>query len=144
VLFVPGMGRIAKHRRAICATNMLEQLFGEERRRAKVIPHSFGELKLRSAALIRAAERWRGLRITEFERANWPRSAGSSLALTSIVSENVSPHPRLVYPARVGLAPSLSSSTDFDIGSTSEGKFFPTCRSGAHKIMIQDRRLSSH
>jgi hypothetical protein len=50
---------------------MLERLFGEERRRTKVIPHAFGEravLKLMYAALIRAAERWRGLRMTEFER----------------------------------------------------------------------------
>jgi hypothetical protein len=46
-------------------------LFGEERRRTKVIPYAFGErvvLKLMYAALIRAAERWRGLRMTEFER----------------------------------------------------------------------------
>jgi putative transposase len=59
------------HRRAIRTTNLLERLFGEERRRTKVIPHAFGEravLKLMYAALIRAAERWRGLRITEFER----------------------------------------------------------------------------
>src|SRR5262249_49796707 len=59
------------HRRAIRTTNMLERLFGEERRRTKVIPHAFGEravLKLMYAALIRAAERWRGLRMTEFER----------------------------------------------------------------------------
>ena len=58
------------HRRAIRTTNMLERLFGEERRRTKVIPHAFGEravLKLMYAALIRAAERWRGLRMTEFE-----------------------------------------------------------------------------
>src|SRR5437588_1569160 len=58
------------HRRAIRTTNLLERLFGEERRRTKVIPHAFGEravLKLRYAALIRAAERWRGLRISEFE-----------------------------------------------------------------------------
>jgi hypothetical protein len=44
--------------------------FGEERRRTKVIPHAFGEravLKLMYAALIRAAEHWRGIRITEFE-----------------------------------------------------------------------------
>src|SRR5206468_2828702 len=57
------------HRRAIRTTNLLERLFGEERRRTKVIPHAFGEravLKLIYAALIRAAERWRGLRITEF------------------------------------------------------------------------------
>src|SRR5712691_7762290 len=39
--------------------------------KAGVIPHAFGEravLKLMYAALIRAAERWRGIRITEFER----------------------------------------------------------------------------
>jgi hypothetical protein len=49
----------------------LEWLFGEERRRTKVIPHAFGEcavLKLKYAAMIRAAERWRGIRISEFER----------------------------------------------------------------------------
>ena len=59
------------HRRAIRTTNMLERLFGEARRRTKVIPHAFGErtvLKLMYAALIRAAERWRGLKMTEFER----------------------------------------------------------------------------
>jgi putative transposase len=59
------------HRRAIRTTNLLERLFGEERRRTKVIPHAFGEravLKLIYAALIRAAERWRGLRMSEFER----------------------------------------------------------------------------
>ena len=59
------------HRRAIRTTNLLERLFGEERRRTKVIPHAFGEraiLKLMYAALIRAAERWRGIRIGEFER----------------------------------------------------------------------------
>jgi putative transposase len=59
------------HRRAIRTTNLLERLFGEERRRTKIIPHAFGEravLKLMYAALIRAAERWRGIRITEFER----------------------------------------------------------------------------
>jgi hypothetical protein len=36
-----------------------------------VIPHAFGEravLKLVYAALIRAAEHWRGIRITEFEQ----------------------------------------------------------------------------
>jgi putative transposase len=59
------------HRRVIRTTNLLKRLFGEERRRTKVIPHAFGEravLKLMYAALIRAAERWRGIKITEFER----------------------------------------------------------------------------
>jgi len=59
------------HRRVIRTTNMLERLFGEARRRTKVIPHAFGEravLKLMYAALIRAADRWRGIKMTEFER----------------------------------------------------------------------------
>src|SRR5690348_9881950 len=59
------------HRRVIRTTKLLERLFGEERRRTKVILHAFGEravLKLMYAALIRAAERWRGIRITEFEQ----------------------------------------------------------------------------
>jgi transposase-like protein len=54
----------------IPVTNLLERLFGEERRRTKVIPHAFGEravLKL-MYALIRAAERWFGIRVTEFEQ----------------------------------------------------------------------------
>jgi transposase-like protein len=55
------------HRRAIRTTNLLVRLFGEERRHTKIIPHAFGEravLKLIYAALIRAGERWRGLRFS--------------------------------------------------------------------------------
>jgi transposase-like protein len=58
------------HRRAIRTTNLLERLFGEERRRLKIVPNAFGEkpvLKLMFASLIRAAENWRGLRVSEFE-----------------------------------------------------------------------------
>lgn len=58
------------HRRAIRTTNLLERLFGEERRRTKIIPNAFGEravMKLMYAALIRASEKWRGLRMTAFE-----------------------------------------------------------------------------
>lgn len=58
------------HRRATRTTNLLERLFVEERRRLKIIPHGFGEkavLKLMFGAFIRAADRWRGLRFTEFE-----------------------------------------------------------------------------
>ncbi len=50
---------IATSRRAIRTTNLLERLFGEERRRTKVIPHAFGEravLKLMYASLIRASQ----------------------------------------------------------------------------------------
>lgn len=59
------------HRRAIRTTNLLERLFVEERRRLKIIPNTFGEravLKLMFGALIRAAERWRSVKVTEFER----------------------------------------------------------------------------
>ncbi len=59
------------HRRAIRTTNLLERLFVEERRRLKIIPNAFGEkpvLKLMFAAMTRAAERWRPIRITAFEQ----------------------------------------------------------------------------
>ena len=60
--------KASTHRRAL--PPLLERLFVEERRRLKIIPNGFGEkpvLKLMFGALIRAAERWRGLRFTEFE-----------------------------------------------------------------------------
>ena len=55
----------------IRTTNLLERLFLEARRRTKVVPHAFGErpvLKLLYAAVIRAADRWRGLTIGELEQ----------------------------------------------------------------------------
>jgi len=59
------------HRRAIRTTNLLERLFVEERRRLKIVPNAFGEkpvLKLMFGAMIRAAERWRAIKVTDFER----------------------------------------------------------------------------
>ncbi len=59
------------HRRALRTTNLLERLFLEERRRLQIIPNAFGEkavLKLMYGAMIRAAERWRGLPVNDFER----------------------------------------------------------------------------
>jgi transposase-like protein len=59
------------HRRALRTTNLLERLFVEERRRLKIIPNAFGEravLRLMFGALVRAAERWRSVKVTEFER----------------------------------------------------------------------------
>ena len=71
---INGPSRICVSRLAITGEsappNLLERLFGEARRRNKVIPRAFGEhavLKLMYAALIRTAERWRGIKITEFE-----------------------------------------------------------------------------
>jgi putative transposase len=58
------------HRRATRTTNLLERLFGEERRRTKIIPHAFGEravLKLMYAALIRGSQTWQRVVISEFE-----------------------------------------------------------------------------
>ena len=59
------------HRRAIRTTNLLEHLFVEERRRLRIIPNAFGERcrpEVTFGALIRAAERWRSVKVTEFER----------------------------------------------------------------------------
>ena len=58
------------HRRSTRTTNLLECPLLEERRRLKIVPNSFGEkrmLKLMFGALVRAAERWRCLRFTDFE-----------------------------------------------------------------------------
>ena len=89
---------------------MLERLFGEARRRTKVIPHAFGEravLKLMYAALIRAAERWRGLKMTEFERrqlkairdeldrAFAARTAPAASAILGFNPGTTAPQPRL-------------------------------------------------
>ena len=59
------------HRRVIRTTNLLERLFVEERRRLKIIPNAFGEkpvLKLMFGAMTRAAERWKPIKVTDFER----------------------------------------------------------------------------
>lgn len=59
------------HRRVIRTTNLLERLFREERRRTRAVSTFFGErpvLKLMYAALIRAADRWRGIQINDIER----------------------------------------------------------------------------
>jgi transposase-like protein len=60
-----------RHRKVIRTTNRLERLLLEERRRTKIIPHAFGErpvLTLMYAAVIRAADWWRGITLGEFER----------------------------------------------------------------------------
>lgn len=60
------------HRKTIRTTNLLERLFEEERRRTKILPHAFGErplLKLMYAAAIRASSRWRGIKVSAFDRA---------------------------------------------------------------------------
>ena len=96
------------HRRAIRTTNLLERLFGEERRRTKVIPHAFGEravLKLMYAALIRAAERWRGIRITEFEQRQLK-------AIREEIDQDFTAHNAPVTPTTATAAPTRLSSND--------------------------------
>ena len=59
------------HRRSTRTTNLLERLFVEERRRLKIIPNTWGEkpvLKPMFGTMIRAAERWRAVKVTDFER----------------------------------------------------------------------------
>ena len=58
------------HRRVIRTTNLLERLFGEERRRMKIVANAFGEravLTLMYAALIRASDSWRGIQMKPLE-----------------------------------------------------------------------------
>ena len=60
------------HRRIVRTTNLLERLFGEERRRLNAAKTMFGEravLKMMYAALIRASDSWRGVTVRELERA---------------------------------------------------------------------------
>lgn len=88
------------HRRAIRTTNLLERLFVEERRRLKIIPNAFGEkpvLKLMFGAMIRAAERWRAIRVTDFERRQM---------------EAVRQELDHEYEARNGLVPKTSADAD--------------------------------
>ena len=48
-------------------TNLLERLFGENRRRVKVIPHFFAEragMKLVYATMLAASRRWHGVQMS--------------------------------------------------------------------------------
>jgi transposase-like protein len=96
------------HRRAIRTTNLLERLFGEERRRTKVIPHAFGEravLKLMYAALLRAAERWRGIKVSEFEKRQLR-------AVRDEIDKNFTARNAPATGATVTAAPTYLSSSD--------------------------------
>ena len=65
--------RLPEGHRILCrTTNLLERNFVEERRRTKVIPRFRAErscLKLVFATLIRAAQRWMRVRMTELQQA---------------------------------------------------------------------------
>jgi putative transposase len=60
-----------RHRNRVRTTNLAERSFEEERRRTKVIPRLMDEkaaMKLVFATMIRAAERWCRVSITDLER----------------------------------------------------------------------------
>jgi len=57
------------HHKRTRTTNLLERLFGENRRRVKVIPHFFAEkagMKLIYATLLAASKKWRGVKMDPF------------------------------------------------------------------------------
>ncbi len=57
------------HRRQIRTTNLLERLFGEGQRRAKIIPRFHSEssgLSLMFAVLVDASEGWRGVKMKPY------------------------------------------------------------------------------
>ena len=73
------------HRRQIRTTNLLERLFGEGKRRGKVIPRFWSEasgLSLMFAVLVDASEGWRGIRSENTRVA--PCKAINSAPSTSI------------------------------------------------------------
>jgi hypothetical protein len=84
-----------RHRRVVRTTNLLERLFLEERRRTKIISNAFGErsvLKLMYAAVIRAAERWRGIAVGEFEQRQLRgRARRGSLTLRASAGSHILP-----------------------------------------------------
>ena len=60
-----------RHRIRVRTTNLAERSFEEERRRTKVIPRLMEEkaaMKLVFATLIRAAERWARVSVSDIER----------------------------------------------------------------------------
>jgi hypothetical protein len=95
----------------IRTTNLLERLFLEERRRTKIIPRAFVErpvLKLMYAAMIRAADRWRGIAVGEFEQRQLKAIVRNLIGLTPSAcapwrrARARVRHPS-DYPARIGL-----------------------------------------
>lgn len=55
-----------EHRKRVRTTNLMERLFGENRRRVKVVPHFFSEkagLKLAFATMLVASKKWRGVKM---------------------------------------------------------------------------------
>jgi len=79
------------HRKRIRTTNVLERLFGEGRRRSKVIPRFMNEksgLSLMFAVLVDASASWRGVKVTpaasqQLEAVRKDSKSGTSNALAA-------------------------------------------------------------
>jgi transposase-like protein len=97
------------HRRLTHTTDLLARLFGQEHRRTRVILHAFGEraaLKLMYAALVRAAETWKRVVISEFELKHRQSLRGTSTVFTPRAPRRSSPaHPAHEFPATHGIDP---------------------------------------
>ena len=95
------------HRRSTRTTNLLERLFVEERRRLKIIPNGFGEkpvLKLMFGALVRAAERWRGLPLHRVRASSdRGRPPGPRLRIRGNHHHDRQGHPSRAFPAETRL-----------------------------------------
>jgi hypothetical protein len=78
------------HRRSTRTTNLIERLFGEERRRLKFVPNAFGE-----KPVIRAAESWRGLRFHRIRAAWTPTTRPRSPDQTGHLAREFPASPRL-------------------------------------------------
>ena len=111
-------------------TKLLEPLFGDERRRMKIVANTFGERAVRKrmcAALIRASESWRGIQLKSFE-AKQLEAVGAALASEHERRHEPTMRPEPVSPAggsgrdRTGptatLRPSLYSMPDSMLSST--------------------------
>ena len=97
--WIAHLSRPISHHRATRSTSLLERLFVEERRRLKIIPNAFNEnsvLKLMFAAMIRTAERYCAVMVTNFERRRMA-ALGAELAQD--------------YEAQTGLAKQRPSDT---------------------------------
>lgn len=73
------------HRERIRTTNLLERLFGEGKRRSKVIPRSMSEksgLSLMFAVLVDASASWRGVEITTAVQQRSAELRADSAAVT--------------------------------------------------------------
>lgn len=93
-----------EHAKVIRTTNLMERTFGEARRRTKVIPRFPTEqsgLSLVFAVLVRASEKWRGVRMTPMilGKLDQLRSQGKNGGCSAMARDkNTCPRPSSIVP----------------------------------------------